>query len=1156
MWLSQLFCLYVLLLGAVHAGRSRLFLNFDESGISHLLRSWKSISALDLSQRSHTGTHATKDLLGSYYASYLAMIGHFDLALAKIEQDPTVEGPDEKTLRRDLGSALVGLFDLLEQFPDVTKYKETKAHVRELDTGKKGTYRVKGDRSAVELGGIYNEKSLLEIVTKASDLGNSKAQHILASAYATGVLNGEIGLVPMDAGRSLMLHWMSALSGHPEANVAMGYRFANGIGVKQSCTKALKHYEYAANVAMNQIRERGYPYHVEKAYLKDEDNAAKPLSSDNDPEVVQYLKQLVEEGDLQASINLGKMYLHGNKLLDQNLETAAKFFKLAAKAGSPSASGMLGYILAQRLGGSVNSEYSDEEIAEMLLSSSARGDPHGVQGYGYVNFHGIGVERNHTKAFNLFHKASTKHPDAPFWMGEMQSGSGGILLDGEKAEQARREMKEATTRGFAAPEINPAMVLHALEDANSVHTSRLELPPHVNEVGVDELAEMLAQAVALRKGYIYKQEPDYATALVSYTIGAQRGHVGALHRLSHMAKAGLGSGGSSCSRAMMGFRQVAEAGDWARDLTLAHRMYSLGALREKRDSLRLFTRLAVMGYETAQYNAAHLLSRRVQPQWYNYRGSWGGDSQSRAREGTGKEKQEPSRFVDAPLSFSWLPWVQWRFALYGIPEPTSRLLHKQDDYSDTLILHENEEAEELKLSIGLGEPSSERLNREKEKEDEEEEEEGDEDPLSQMTRVLRSAGNTVRDSEARALSMYALSASQGNADAHLRLGDFHYYGMGWLEVDKKEAARFYQHAADLHHTHAIFNLGVMHEAGDGVEQDFHLAKRFYDQAAEYNSEARVPRVVALFVLRWHQTIREVGAMYPSVASSVDWIVKKVVDFRTALNELVRGRLKDAKAIAKKLAREQGDMVGELTGLVGVQPFGASQRPPLEFVPKPVNEVREKSSHQRHNSALEVFGIIYGRMRNRQPSEKARAKKIRKERHRAQFESHRLGYEKFKEDAQKRTAQGASVFGLAEILLIDASWAVCGAYLSVSSFLENLWGDLLRDQLLHGGFVKSLLYPWRFTAQLTIAAVANFLVWLLPALDFRLPWVIPEMALDACTLIYMVFLYKGCIAFRDFTIEEVVPEEETPQGQRVDRQRQQAAIRERMIQQGQNLAANN
>jgi len=51
---------------------------------------------------------------------------------------------------------------------------------------------------------------------------------------------------------------MSALSGDPEANMAMGYRFLNGIGVEGSCDKARKHNEIAANVAAEQIAAREY----------------------------------------------------------------------------------------------------------------------------------------------------------------------------------------------------------------------------------------------------------------------------------------------------------------------------------------------------------------------------------------------------------------------------------------------------------------------------------------------------------------------------------------------------------------------------------------------------------------------------------------------------------------------------------------------------------------------------------------------------------------------------------------------------------------------------------------------------------------------------------------------------------------------------------
>jgi hypothetical protein len=56
--------------------------------------------------------------------------------------------------------------------------------------------------------------------------------------------------------------------------------------------------------------------------------------------------------------------------------------------------------------------------------------------------------------------------------------------------------------------------------------------------------------------------------------------------------------------------------------------------------------------------------------------------------------------------------------------------------------------------------------------------------------------------------------------------------------------------------HALFNLGVMHEAGDGVAQDFHLAKRYFDLAAEIDHRAKVPREVAVFVLESHQALMQ------------------------------------------------------------------------------------------------------------------------------------------------------------------------------------------------------------------------------------------------------------------------------------------------------------
>ena len=43
----------------------------------------------------------------------------------------------------------------------------------------------------------------------------------------------------------------------------------------------------------------------------------------------------------------------------------------------------------------------------------------------------------------------------------------------------------------------------------------------------------------------------------------------------------------------------------------------------------------------------------------------------------------------------------------------------------------------------------------------------------------------------------------------------------------------------------MFNLAYMHELGHGMKQDMHLAKRFYDMAAETSTDAKVPVALAL-----------------------------------------------------------------------------------------------------------------------------------------------------------------------------------------------------------------------------------------------------------------------------------------------------------------------
>jgi SEL1 protein len=43
----------------------------------------------------------------------------------------------------------------------------------------------------------------------------------------------------------------------------------------------------------------------------------------------------------------------------------------------------------------------------------------------------------------------------------------------------------------------------------------------------------------------------------------------------------------------------------------------------------------------------------------------------------------------------------------------------------------------------------------------------------------------------------------------------------------------------------VLHLGYMHEHGEGLPFDLHLAKRYYDQALETDSDAKLPVMLAL-----------------------------------------------------------------------------------------------------------------------------------------------------------------------------------------------------------------------------------------------------------------------------------------------------------------------
>lgn len=666
---------------------------------------------------------------------------------------------------------------------------------------------------------------------KAADIGHARAQHKLAGVYATGVFGAT--LVPMDAGKALLLEYMAALGGSAEASMGMGYRHLYGIGVPESCESAKIFYEIAANVAADQIRERGLPVHSERVKISDMEVSASGNRKDADAEVVDYYKHLVSAGgDTAAAHTLGSMYLHGSRFIEQDIDKAMHYLRMAADVGNVPASGQLGYLMAQQLALRVSKykkqtrtsstepyeednfyvnkrdhtidkathDQSEEVlqlnaevqiIMKLLKYAANRHDAHGLVGLGYAYFIGLintgdsGVYnisaleneikdsskeiRNISMSYNTLSKAQSKHSDAGFYMGEILMGRG------------------------QANELLPVSLTHSLNQ--KVSNEDLSLPD--DKQGEDVAEEKIYPSIV---------RIDPVAAVRSYAISSQRGNLLALHRLSHAAAAGLGMT-RSCPTAVNGFKAVAERGDWAHDLTKAHRLYDAG---DWRSALVLFLNLAAIGMESAQFNAAHLLMKADLPWLVQSTSTLPADKTEFEEDGNAlKRRYIPVAATEDPST-----------AFVGISllkgKQIGGISSSKTDLAAPVVTTGGDFFDSTK-------------------------------PFTNIS--------TKANCESRALALYAVSAAQSCSESFLRVGDCFYYGCGGLSVDKVEAAMHYQLAGDLKNAHAIFNLGLMHEVGDGVQQDFHLAKRFYDQAAEVDVDAKLPRAFALFLLSGHKSLQ-------------------------------------------------------------------------------------------------------------------------------------------------------------------------------------------------------------------------------------------------------------------------------------------------------------
>lgn len=189
-------------------------------------------------------------------------------------------------------------------------------------------------------------------------------------------------------------------------------------------------------------------------------------------------------------------------------------------------------------------------------------------------------------------------------------------------------------------------------------------------------------------------------------------------------------------------------------------------------------------------------------------------------------------------------------------------------------------------------------------------------PLHALFPSLSRYASAKRSDAALALTYWTRSARQANVDSLVKMGDYYLSGLGTATNSSDlptttshdilpssaftsapdKAASCYSAASETQMSaQALWNLGWMHENGlGGMSQDFHLAKRYYDQSLETNAEAYLPVTLALFKLRirsWWNGVSGGGAKGIGDAEGEkprrtlsDWLTEFIIAELGALEE--------------------------------------------------------------------------------------------------------------------------------------------------------------------------------------------------------------------------------------------------------------------------------
>ena len=383
--------------------------------------------------------------------------------------------------------------------------------------------------------------------------------------YALGFARryGLIDSIGMDERGAMAALRRAAGLGNADAHEELGFTYASGWnGAPRDGAKSVLHYYFAANggsvpamMALGYRHKQGIdvPDSCESATLYYHE-AAKIVADEAAKRTPGILPFQIEKHRLSADMS-------GSNIAAKRERDLVQYYRYSADMGNVNAQVTMGRLYALGARGL----RKDIDAARKYLSEAANaGDAAAMANLGNMYANGFGVDANNETALHWFHKAANKGNA----MGRY--GLGYMTLAGHGVEQ---------DHGMAVKYLNQAA-----------------------EQGLADARYFLA--VLHLRGIGVKQ--DFTKAYHNFNIASHVGHEVATYNLAMMQLNGMGFP-SSCASASSLLKQLAERGRW---VTMMEHAYAAYMRRDYRGALLRYMKMAEMGLEIAQANAAFLLESK------------------------------------------------------------------------------------------------------------------------------------------------------------------------------------------------------------------------------------------------------------------------------------------------------------------------------------------------------------------------------------------------------------------------------------------------------------------------------------------------------------------------------------------------------------------